>query len=378
MLKPVYKLNPILKMGDSFIELACPKNISSMWSFGSLAGVCLVTQIVTGLFLSMYFCSNVLLSFDSAVYISRDVNFGWLVRNIHANGASIFFVCLYIHTGRGLYYGSYFYKETWMVGVTLLLLTIITAFLGYVLPWGQLSYWAATVITNLVSAVPYLGDSVVTWIWGGFSVSNSTLMRFYTFHYLFPFLIAGFSLIHLLFLHETGSGNPLGVMSSCDVLMFHPYFTIKDLVGVFFMWSFLGMLVLFAPTALIDPENFIPANPLVTPVHIQPEWYFLPMYAILRSIPNKLGGVVALIMSISILYFLPFFINLKVRSGGFNFSWKIVFWLLVGSFIVLMWIGSKPVEEPFEVVGQIFTVVYFGCYFLLYFLHEFWFSFIKF
>jgi ubiquinol-cytochrome c reductase cytochrome b subunit len=261
----------LFQYADSFIELVCPKNISSLWSFGSLAGLCLVTQILTGLFLAMYFASDISLAFDSAVYISRDVNYGWLIRAIHANGASMFFVCLYIHTGRGLYYGSYQFMETWMVGVTLLLLVIITAFLGYVLPWGQMSYWAATVITNLVSAVPYVGVDIVGWLWGGFSVSNATLVRFYAFHFLFPIVIAVLSLVHLLYLHETGSSNPLGIRSDCDTVKFHPYFSVKDLVGFCVMWLFLGLIVLFSPNLLIDPENFINANPLVTPTHIQPE-----------------------------------------------------------------------------------------------------------
>lgn len=298
--------------------------------------MCLVTQIVTGLFLAMYFASDISLAFDSAVYISRDVNYGWFIRAIHANGASVFFVCLYVHTGRGLYYGSYQFAEVWIVGVTLLLLVIITAFLGYVLPWGQMSYWAATVITNLLSAIPYLGIDIVGWLWGGFSVSNATLVRFYAFHFLFPIIIAVLSLVHLLYLHESGSRNPLGISSDCDVIKFHPYFSVKDLVGFCFMWLCLGSVVLFFPNILIDPENFINGNPLVTPTHIQPEWYFLPMYAILRSIPNKLGGVVALVMSIAVLYFLPLFIKPKLRSGGFNPLVQLVFWFLCATFLVLM------------------------------------------
>lgn len=365
MYKPYVKRNSLLKIANSLKELACPKNISRLWRFGSLIGLCLVTQIVTGLFLAMYFTADISLAFDSATYISRDVNYGWVIRRIHANRASLFFVCLYVHTGRGLYYGSYKMVEVWIIGVTLLLVTIITAFLGYVLPWGQMSYWAATVITNLLSAIPYLGESIVSWIWGGFSVSNATLTRFYALHFLFPFLIAALSMIHLLFLHETGSNNPLGLNSSNETMKFHLYFTSKDLVGVFLVWVVLGGVVLFSPNLLIDPENFIPANPLVTPTHIQPEWYFLPMYAILRSIPNKLGGVVALIISIAILYFVPFVFSPSKRSGGLNPFTKIIFWVLVSSFFILMWIGSKPVEAPFESIGQVFTVVYFGIYVLI-------------
>nr|AVV48258.1 cytochrome b [Chiastosella watersi] len=344
-------------------DLAAPKNISSLWSFGSLTGVCLITQIVTGLFLAMFFTADISLAFDSAIRISRDINFGWMIRNIHANGASMFFTCMYIHIGRGLYYKSFKNKETWLIGVTLLFLTILTAFLGYVLPWGQMSFWAATVITNLVSAIPYIGNTVVMWIWGGFSVSNATMTRFYALHYLFPIIIAALSLLHIMFLHETGSNNPLGLNTSNECIKFHSYFSIKDLVGFLIMWMLLGMVVFFSPSILIDPENFIPANPLVTPTHIQPEWYFLPMYAILRSIPNKLGGVIALVMSIAVLYLLPFIKNFK--SNSYNIMNQMLFWMLISFFFILMYIGAKPVEPPFETVGQIFTVLYFGIYLLM-------------
>nr|AVV48257.1 cytochrome b [Bitectipora retepora] len=362
-MKPLWKQNPLGKMWESFMSLPAPKNISSLWSFGSLSGLCLVLQIITGLFLAMFFSADTSIAFDSAIRISRDVNYGWLIRNMHANGASMFFVCLYIHIGRGLYYKSYKKKETWAIGVTLLFLTILTAFLGYVLPWGQMSFWAATVITNLVSAVPYIGNEMVMWIWGGFSVSNATLTRFYALHYLLPIIIAALSLIHILFLHETGSNNPLGVKSDSEIMKFHPYFTVKDLLGLFIMWMLLGMVVLFTPSILIDPENFIPANPLVTPTHIQPEWYFLPMYAILRSIPNKLGGVLALVMSIAVLYFLPFIKNMK--SNSFSMINQNLFWLLVAIFIILMYIGAKPVEPPFESTGQLFTIIYFLMYLII-------------
>lgn len=353
------KSNPLLKLVNSLVDLACPKNISSLWRFGSILGLCLVTQIVTGLFLAIYFAADISLAFDSAVYISRDVNYGWLIRSIHANGASMFFVCLYIHTGRGLYYRSYNITETWLVGVTLLLVTILTAFLGYVLPWGQISYWAATVITNLLSAIPYLGESVVKWIWGGFSVRNPTLTRFYAIHFLFPFIIAALSITHILYLHERGSSNPLGLNSKNEVIKFRAYFSIKDLVGFNLLWALLGYVVLFDPTVLIDPENYIPANPLVTPTHIQPEWYFLPIYAILRSIPNKLGGVVALVISIAVLYLLPLFPKTNRNPRRVNPIIKVVFWSIRRRFLVLIWIGSKPVEAPYEGVGQVFTVLYF-------------------
>lgn len=360
MFKPLRKFNSLLIYGDSLVELAAPKNISAFWRFGSLRGLCLVTQIVTGLFLAIFFSGDIELAFDSATRISRDINYGWIIRSIHANSASLFFVCLYCHIGRGLYYKSFKIKETWIIGVTLLFLTILSAFLGYVLPWGQMSYWAATVITNLISAVPYVGSDIVIWVWGGYSVSNSTLTRFYAIHYLFPIIISVLSLIHIMFLHERGSNNPLGVKSENERIKFHPYFSIKDLVGVLLVWLVLGLVVLFMPSILIDPENFIPANPLVTPTHIQPEWYFLPIYAILRSIPNKLGGVVALVISIGILYILPFIKGRKRNS--FRPIGKILFWSLVFIFFILIYIGAKPVEAPFELVGQFFT----GLYFLLY------------
>nr|AVV48255.1 cytochrome b [Escharoides angela] len=352
-----YLLLLILKHVTS---LAAPKNLSSMWTFGSLTGICLATQIATGFFLAMFFTADVSLAFDSALHISRDINYGWLIRNIHANGASMFFVCCYIHVGRGMYYKSYKNKETWLIGVTLLFLMILTAFLGYVLPWGQMSYWAATVITNLTSAIPYLGNDIVMWLWGGFSVSNATLTRFYALHYIMPLVIAALSLLHLMFLHNTGSNNPIGLKTANESMKFHPYFSIKDLVGVLLMWTILGFVVLFMPMILVDPENFIPANPLITPNHIQPEWYFLPMYAILRSIPNKLGGVIALVASIAILYTLPFYSSMM--SNSFSLFKNITFWSLIAIFLILLYIGAKPVEAPFEMVGQIFTLLYFMMY----------------
>lgn len=315
-----------------------------------MLGLCLVTQIITGIFLAIFFTAEASIAFDSVIFISRDVNYGWLIRRVHANGASMFFVCIYIHIGRGLYYRSYLHKHTWLIGVTIFLLTILTAFLGYVLPWGQISYWAATVITNLVSTLPYLGASIVAWLWGGFRVTGVTLVRFYAFHFAFPFLIAALSIAHLFFLHRSGSSNPLGSSSSSWV-KFHPYFTSKDLLGVLLFWSIFGYLVFFNPFLLSDPENFIPANQLVTPTHIMPEWYFLPIYAILRSIPSKLGGVVALIISILVLYLWPYSDGQKIR----NF----LFWLLVATFILLGWIGRLPVEAPYEFIGRAATIFYF-------------------
>nr|QXJ41890.1 cytochrome b [Pissodes strobi] len=359
------KSNPLIKIfNSSLVHLPTPSNISSMWNFGSLLGLCLMIQIITGLFLAMHYCSNIELAFNSLAHICRNVNYGWLIRTLHANGASFFFICLYIHIGRGLYYSSYYLMETWMSGVTIFFLVMATAFMGYVLPWGQMSFWGATVITNLVSAIPYLGNSIVQWIWGGFSVSNATLTRFFAFHFILPFIVSALVMIHLLFLHQTGSNNPLGIQSNMDKLPFHPYFTFKDLVGFLMMLMFLVILNLQNPYMLGDPDNFTPANPLVTPIHIQPEWYFLFAYAILRSIPNKLGGVIALVLSIAILYLMPFINFKKYQSTQFYPLSKILFWSLVSIIFLLTWIGARPVETPYIVAGQIFTILYFSYYFI--------------
>nr|QWB85894.1 cytochrome b [Sachalinobia koltzei] len=363
MKMPIRKSSPLIKIiNNSLIDLPTPSNITNFWNFGSLLGLCLMIQIITGLFLSMHYCPNIDLAFNSVIHICRNVNYGWLIRTLHANGASFFFICLYIHIGRGIYYSSYWMTETWMIGVTIFFLTMATAFLGYVLPWGQMSFWGATVITNLVSAIPYLGVTIVQWIWGGFAVDNATLTRFFSFHFMFPFIIAALVIIHLLFLHQNGSSNPLGLKSNIDKLPFHPYFSFKDLVGFLIMIMILTLLTLSNPYLLGDPDNFIPANPLVTPVHIQPEWYFLFAYAILRSIPNKLGGVIALIMSISILYILPFINKKKFQSTQFYPLNKIMFWLLFTMILLLTWIGARPVEEPYILIGQILTMIYFMFY----------------
>lgn len=357
--------HPLIKIvNNALVDLPVPRNISAWWNFGSLLGLCLVTQIATGLFLAIHYTPHIDIAFSRVVHIVRDVNYGWLLRTIHANGASFFFICLYLHVGRGLFYGSYLYKLTWFSGIALLLLTIGAAFMGYVLPWGQMSFWGATVITNLLSAVPYVGDMVVQWVWGGFAVDNATLNRFFTFHFLIPFMIAGVVVVHFLFLHQTGSNNPLGVKRETDKIPFHPYFTIKDTVGFLFLIIGLTLLTLISPNLLGDPENFNPANPLVTPVHIQPEWYFLFAYAILRSIPNKLGGVIALLLSILILAIMPIWHKSNFRGLTFYPVNKMLFWLIVGTVFILTWIGAKPVEDPYVLVGQIFTVIYFG-YFLL-------------
>nr|WGL40303.1 cytochrome b [Dendroctonus valens] len=354
------KSSPIISLiNSSLIKLPTPSNITTMWNFGSLLGMCLTLQIMTGLFLAMHYCPNIELAFNSLSHICRDVNYGWLLRTLHANGASIFFMCLYMHIGRGMYYNSFILMETWLIGTTIFFITMATAFLGYVLPWGQMSFWGATVITNMVSAIPYLGTMIVQWLWGGFAVDNATLNRFFTLHFILPFIIIALVIIHLMMLHQTGSNNPLGSVSKMDMIPFHPYFTLKDLIGMIMVLFSLTMLTLQYPYLLGDPDNFIPANPMVTPIHIQPEWYFLFAYAILRSIPSKLGGVIALVMSIAILYFLPFLQKNKFLSNAFYPLNKIIFWSLLAILLLLTWIGARPVEDPYILTGQILTIIYF-------------------
>nr|AUR26756.1 cytochrome b [Daphoenositta chrysoptera] len=354
------KNHPLMKtINNSLIDLPTPSNISAWWNFGSLLGICLIIQIVTGLLLAMHYTADTTLAFSSVAHMCRNVQFGWLIRNLHANGASLFFICIYLHIGRGFYYGSYLNKETWNVGVILLLMLMATAFVGYVLPWGQMSFWGATVITNLFSAIPYIGQTLVEWVWGGFSVDNPTLTRFFALHFLLPFVIVGMTLVHLTFLHETGSNNPLGIPSDCDKIPFHPYYTIKDILGFVLMLTLLVSLALFSPNLLGDPENFTPANPLATPPHIKPEWYFLFAYAILRSIPNKLGGVVALAASVLILFLIPFLHCSKQRSMTFRPLSQILFWTLVTDLLILTWVGSQPVEHPFIIIGQVASFAYF-------------------
>nr|AKJ85315.1 cytochrome b [Melanotaenia praecox] len=360
------KTHPLLKIAnDALVDLPTPANISAWWNFGSLLGLCLGAQILTGLFLTMHYCSDITAAFSSVAHICRDVNYGWLIRNMHANGASFFFICIYLHIGRGLYYGSYLYKNTWNVGVVLLLLVMMTAFVGYVLPWGQMSFWGATVITNLLSAVPYIGNSLVQWIWGGFSVDNATLTRFLAFHFLLPFIIVAMTMVHLIFLHETGSNNPTGLNSDADKISFHPYFSYKDLLGFTILLLGLTSLALFVPNLLGDPDNFTPANPLMTPPHIKPEWYFLFAYAILRSIPNKLGGVLALLFSILVLMIVPILHTSKQQSLTFRPLTQFLFWLLIADVMILTWIGGMPVEYPFVIIGQAASLLYFLIFLIL-------------
>nr|YP_009413539.1 cytochrome b [Zoanthus sansibaricus]YP_009738044.1 cytochrome b [Zoanthus sociatus]YP_010872549.1 cytochrome b [Zoanthus pulchellus]QIB71230.1 cytochrome b [Zoanthus cf. pulchellus AP-2020]QIB71243.1 cytochrome b [Zoanthus cf. sociatus AP-2020]QIB71269.1 cytochrome b [Zoanthus sp. AP-2020]ASM81637.1 cytochrome b [Zoanthus sansibaricus]QIB71256.1 cytochrome b [Zoanthus sociatus] len=359
------KENPVLSIINGLIiDLPSPSNISYMWNFGSLLGVCLGIQIITGIFLSMHYCADVSLAFASVGHIMRDVNYGFLLRYLHANGASMFFLCVYLHIGRGLYYGSYSRTAVWNVGVIIYVLMMATAFIGYVLPWGQMSFWGATVITNLLSAIPYIGTDIVQWVWGGFSVSNATLNRFFSLHYLFPFVLAALAMVHLICLHVEGSNNPIGVKSDIDKVSFHVYYTSKDWYGIVAFAVVLSAIVYIAPNLLGDPENFIQANPLVTPVHIQPEWYFLFAYAILRSIPNKLGGVVAMFSSFLILFLMPWLHSSRFRGLTFRPLARLAFWFFAADFLLLTWIGSQPVEEPFIVIGQLASIFYFS-YFLV-------------
>lgn len=362
----IRKENPIISpINSMLIDLPSPSNISYLWNFGSLLGLCLGIQILTGIFLAMHYSADVSIAFSSVTHILEDVNYGFILKYLHANGASAFFICVYIHIARGLYYGSYLRSHLWFSGIAIFLIMMLTAFIGYVLPWGQMSFWGATVITNFVSAIPYIGDDVVQWIWGGFSVSNATLNRFFSLHYLFPFVLALLAIIHIVLLHENGSNNAIGINSNSDKIPFHSYYSSKDLYGFILLFIFIAILVFYIPNLLGDPENYIKANPLVTPVHIMPEWYFLFAYAILRAIPNKLGGVIALVLSILVLAVLPVVHTSNLRGLSFRPLGKILYWFFMMNFILLTWIGSKPVEEPYILIGQISSVFYFS-YFLIF------------
>jgi len=373
MFKPLRTTHPLIKIvNSSLIDLPAPLNISIWWNYGSLLGLCLVIQTATGLFLSIHYVPNTEIAFISVAHIIRDVNYGWLIRAAHANGASIFFMFLYLHTGRGLYYNSFNLKETWIIGVVMLILVIAAAFTGYVLPWGQIRFWGATVITNIFSAIPYVGQNLVEWIWGGFAVDNATLNRFFSFHFLIPFILIAASAIHILFLHQTGSNNPIGVNSDSDRIPFHIYYSIKDLLGYRLALILFLLIVLFAPNLFTDPENFLNANPLITPIHIQPEWYFLWLYAILRSIPNKLGGVIALAIALLILLVPPFTAPWSKTGTEFYPVNQLIFWMMVGSCAILTWIGARPVEAPYIIIGQAATVIYFIFFILNPLIHLLW------
>nr|YP_009519895.1 cytochrome b [Diploderma flaviceps]ART66041.1 cytochrome b [Diploderma flaviceps] len=357
----MYTTKPTLKphTNHSTTNLPSPSNISAMWNFGSLMGMTLAIQITTGIMLAMHYTTGTSYAFYSIAHISRDVNLGWLMQNIHANGASMFFILMYLHIARGMYYGSHLYKKTWLIGVTLFLLTMLTAFMGYILPWGQMSFWAATVITNLVSTIPYIGVTLVEWVWGGYSVGNPTLTRVFALHFTLPFVIAATTIIHMMFLHETGSNNPTGLNSNTDKITFHPYFTYKDLLGALWLTLLLFTTILIMPNMFSEPENYSIADPLTTPKHIKPEWYFLFAYAILRSIPNKLGGVLALSASILILTMIPALHLSNQRSMAFRPPSQIIFWTFVSTMIILTWVGSHPGGYPVTTIGQIASTSYF-------------------
>ncbi len=365
-----YRLPFVGMLQHELYEYPTPRNLSYWWNFGSLSGIMLVVMIVTGIFLAMQYTPHASLAFDSVERIMRDVDYGWMLRYAHMNGASMFFALLYIHMFRGLYYGSYKQPREllWILGVIILILAIMTAFMGYVLPWGQMSYWAATVITNLFSAIPLIGQSIVTFLWGGFTVGNPTLNRFYALHYLLPFVILAVVLLHLIALHRFGSNNPLGIemKGPQDTLPFHPYFTIKDLFGLAVFLLIYSFFVFYAPNFLGSSDNYIPANPMQTPNHIVPEWYLLPYYAILRSVPNKLLGVILAFGSIFLLFLVPWLDSSPVRSARFRPVYKWVFWLLVIDVIALGWVGANPPEGLVVMVGQIATLYYFVHFLILF------------
>ena len=358
-----YRLPIFSVLREALVDHPTPRNLNYWWNFGSLAGITLVIMIVSGLLLSMHYVAHVDLAFDSVEHIMRDVNYGWLLRYIHSVGSSMFFLIVYIHISRGLYYGSYKSPREvlWWLGIIIFFLMIITAFLGYTLPWGQMSFWGATVITNLFSAIPLIGDNIVTWLWGGFSIDNPTLNRFYSLHFLIPFIIVGVVFLHIVALHKFGSNNPTGIDLTLkqEKIPFHPYYTVKDFFGYGVFFIIFGIFVFFLPNLLGHPENYIPADPFVTPEHIIPEWYFLPFYAILRAIPFKLLGVLAMLGSILILFVLPWLDTCKVRSCRFRPIYKQFYWIFIFNFIVLGWVGSKVPEGHYLIISRICTAYYF-------------------
>nr|QDI94119.1 cytochrome b [Vespula vulgaris]QDI94132.1 cytochrome b [Vespula vulgaris]QDI94145.1 cytochrome b [Vespula vulgaris]QDI94158.1 cytochrome b [Vespula vulgaris]QDI94171.1 cytochrome b [Vespula vulgaris] len=366
--------NPLIKIAmDSLVFLPTPVNINYWWNIGSLLGLSLMIQLISGIFLSMHYCPSIDMAFNSVVQIMQDMNYGWMMRILHSNGASVFFICLYLHIGRGIYYQSFNLIHTWIIGVVIFLLTMMTAFLGYVLPWGQMSFWGATVITNLLSAIPYIGQNLVEWIWGGFAVDLPTLNRFYSFHFIMPFVILFLVIIHLTYLHETGSSNPMGLNSNLYKILFHKNFTIKDSITFIILLITIFTFMFQYPYLLSDPDNFIKANPMITPIHIKPEWYFLFAYAILRGIPNKLGGVIALLMAILILLILPFSNSPKKFNLKFNPFYQMNFWFLLSTFCMLTWLGGQEIETPFIELTQIYSIIYFSIFLILNWSNKLWF-----
>lgn len=370
-------MNQILKtLKLTLLKLPTPTNISYWWNFGSLLGLFLGIQIIRGFFLSIHYCPNIYYAFSRIIHIIQNISNGWIIHNIHINGATFFFICIYSHIGRGIYYKSFTLTHTWLIGVTIFFISIATAFLGYVLPWGQISFWGATVITNLVSTIPYIGNILVIWIWGGFSINNATLNRFFSLHFILPFIILILVIIHLYFLHLTGSNNPLGTNSNLNKIPFHIYFSYKDLLGFIIISFLLTIIILQYPYIFSDPDNFIPANPIITPIHIQPEWYFLFAYAILRSIPNKLGGVIALIISIIILYFLPLIYS-SINTLTFYPPTQIFFYIFINNFIILTWAGAQPIESPYIYIRQFLSINYFLYFIIFTPINSFWDSILK-
>ena len=354
-------------INNHLIDYPTPINLNYFYGFGSLAGIMLVIQILTGIFLAMHYTPHIDLAFNSVEHIMRDVNNGWLIRYIHANGASFFFIVVYVHIFRGLYYGSYITprEALWCSGVIIFILMMATAFMGYVLPWGQMSFWGATVITNLFSAIPLIGKDIVDWLWGGFAVDNPTLNRFFSLHFTFPFVIVGAVLIHLILLHEVGSNNPLGITLKTENIPFYPYFYTKDLFGLIILFLIFFIFIFYYPNTLGHPDNYIEANPMKTPLHIVPEWYFLPFYAILRSIPNKIGGVLAMFGSLIILLIIPFINSSEIRSTSFRPIFKFCYWFLVLAFLLLGWVGQCPVEYPYTEIGIISMIYYFSFFIII-------------
>jgi len=361
---PIFSL-----MNEQAVEFPTPKNLNYMWTFGAILVFMLVTMIVSGVTLAMHYAANTEIAFERVEHIMRNVNYGWLIRYIHAVGASMFFIAVYLHIARGLYYGSYKAPREilWILGVIILILMMATAFMGYVLPWGQMSFWGATVITNLFSAIPLVGPAIVEWLWGGFAVDNATLNRFYSLHYLLPFMIAGVVILHIWALHVAGNNNPTGVSvkSSKDTVPFHPYITMKDVFALLVFLLLYGYFVFYIPNYLGHPDNYIPADPLVTPAHIVPEWYLLPFYAILRAIPSKLGGVIAMFGALLVLFVVPWLDTSKVRSAAYRPMYKWAFWGFVVTCVALGWLGAQPAEGVYVILARIFTLYYFAFFLVL-------------